>query len=228
MGRVLRHILTATALLGVTTGQGNGLLSGSLKSSSSVKVSVAVSTSVNVKPASVLPKPISSADVGLSVGANNNLNLNLGVGKFATSSEANVKPSSGSVPLLGGLGNVLNGVGGVVNNVASGIGNAVIAVTTPDGSGLELVVSGAAQAVGAVGDTANAAVALVPPVVSGVGTAVSGLGNTLGITALGVTGLVGGLLDVTLDSVFDVVTSTTLGLLTVSVSLNIWKTSDIV
>ncbi|KAH7381378.1 hypothetical protein DE146DRAFT_740523 [Phaeosphaeria sp. MPI-PUGE-AT-0046c] len=172
MRRVLRHILTATALLGVTTGQGNGL-------------------------SNILIKPASTAKVAVSLGASVSISI----------------PSIPTGNLLAGLGNVVNGVGGAVGGVVSGVGGAIAVVATPAASGVRNVVSGAAQIVSTVGDTANAAVVILPPVVSGVGNAATGLGNTVGITAIGATGLVGDLLDVTLGTVSDVVTSATFALL---------------
>jgi hypothetical protein len=76
------------------------------------------------------------------------------------------------------------------------------------------------------GNTVDSAVGIVPPVAVGAGSAVNYLGNTLGIDTVGVTGLVGDLLDITLDTVSDVLTSATIALHTVSAIMNVLTASN--
>jgi phage-related protein len=110
----------------------------------------------------------------------------------------------------------VSGVGSAVAIVVSGVGSAVENVVTPVASGLRSAALNAGQVIDAVADSVYPAAATASPLVSGAGNVFAGLGNTIGIAAAETTGLVPDLLDVTLDTVSDVLTNATLSLLTVS------------
>lgn len=198
MGRVLRHFLTATVLLGTTTGQGNsgGLVGGLLNPITSAKLAVpaGASASINLNLGASPAVPSESVQTVAATSGRLNLNLNIGSGKTGTFSGANASPISAASGLLGGLGDTLNGVGGAVGAAVSRVGSAVIAIVTPVASGLQSVVSNAGQVVDAIRNIADSGIAAVPPIVSRVGS----------------------LLDVTLDTVSDFLTNVTLSLLAVS------------
>jgi hypothetical protein len=222
MGHILRHFLTATALLGTTTGQGNSdslvgaLLNPVTSANLAVSADGSASASFNLNPDASSAMLRASASIMLAVSGSLNLNFNLSSGKTGTSSSANASPTSGSSGLLGGVSDTVNDVGGAMNNAISGEDSVVVAIVTPVASGLQSVALNAGQVVDAVGDTVNPAVAAVPSTASGAGNAAAGLGNTIGIAAVEATGLVPDLLDVSLDTVSDVLTNVTLSLLTVS------------
>jgi hypothetical protein len=215
MARILRYILIAYALLSIVAGQGNSHVAGQLESSSSALVALSFGDTVNPK---LLPSPtkaISRAKAGLAV--RGNINLNISASTTCISSNATPKPS---IELLNMVGDALNSVGGAVGGVVSGVGSPVEGVATPIASGVDAAVSGAVQILSTLDSAVASTIASIPALGPEVGDTAVTARSTLKIAAVGATELVGGLLDVTLDTVSDVLTNATLSLLTVRVNLD--------